>query len=240
MKLNIENLCISFDGQKILEQFNLSVNEGEFVAIIGPSGCGKSTLLNILAGMLKPERPCITIDNQPFQQSGTHFAYMPQEDLLLEHKNLLDNITLYGRLHHVDQKEEAMKLLKQFKLDHKAKAYPHELSGGMRQRAAFLRTMLADAQILLLDEPFGALDVLTRHEIQDFLLELKQSWNKTAIMVTHDLDEALYLSDRIIVLNGSPAAVCADIQIPTKERTRTWLYEQSDLRLRLHELLKHA
>jgi ABC-type nitrate/sulfonate/bicarbonate transport system ATPase subunit len=133
-----------------------------------------------------------------------------------------------------------MTLLKQFKLESKANAYPHELSGGMRQRGAFLRTMLADAEILLLDEPFGALDVLTRNEIQDFLLELKQSWNKTALMVTHDLDEALYLSDRIIVLNGNPASVCANISLPKEKRTREWLYSQNELRMKLHELLKHA
>lgn len=240
MKLSIQNLGISFDGQKILEDFSLSVAEHEFVSIIGPSGCGKSTLLNILAGMLQSEVGSIYVDDKPLAETKKHFAYMPQEDLLFEHMTLLDNITLFGKLHHIDQSVNAMTLLKQFKLESKANAYPHELSGGMRQRGAFLRTMLADAEILLLDEPFGALDVLTRNEIQDFLLELKQSWNKTALMVTHDLDEALYLSDRIIVLNGNPASVCANISLPKEKRTREWLYSQNELRMKLHELLKHA
>ena len=240
MKLSIKDLGISFDGQKILEKFSLSVAEHEFVSIIGPSGCGKSTLLNILAGMLQSEVGNIYVDDKPLVEVKNHFAYMPQEDLLFEHMTLLENITLFGRLHHIDQNEAAMGLLKQFKLESKANAYPHELSGGMRQRGAFLRTMLADAEILLLDEPFGALDVLTRNEIQDFLLELKQSWNKTAIMVTHDLDEALYLSDRIIVLNGSPAGVCANISLPKEKRTREWLYSQNELRMKLHGLLKHV
>lgn len=240
MKLMINDVSISFDQQKILENFSLQVKEHEFVSIVGPSGCGKSTLLNILAGMLEAEQGTILIDHQPMVEMKHHCAYMPQEDLLFEHLTLFKNITLYGKLHHKNQKEEAYALLKQFKLEHKADAYPHELSGGMRQRGAFLRTMLTDADILLLDEPFGALDVLTRNEIQDFLLELKQNWNKTAIMVTHDLDEALYLSDRIIVLNGDPARICADITLPNEKRTRAWLYDQKKLRMKLHELLKHA
>lgn len=240
MKLKIEDLSISFNQQMVLDHFSMSVKEHEFVSIVGPSGCGKSTLLNILAGMLKQQNGNIYLDGEILTNCTNRFAYMPQDDLLLDHKTLLDNVTLYGRIHHINQKNEAMKLLKQFKLDHKANAYPHELSGGMRQRAAFLRTMLADADILLLDEPFGALDVLTRHEIQDFLLELKETWNKTAIMVTHDLDEALYLSDRIIVLNGSPAYVCANIEINESSRSREWLYDQNELRLQLHQLLKNA
>lgn len=240
MKLIIDDVSISFHQQKILEHFSLQVKEHEFVSIVGPSGCGKSTLLNILAGMLKAECGSIQIDHHPMEEMKHHCAYMPQDDLLFEHLTLLKNITLYGKLHHIDQKEEAYALLKQFKLEHKANAYPDELSGGMRQRGAFLRTMLTDADILLLDEPFGALDVLTRHEIQDFLLELRQNWNKTAIMVTHDLDEALYLSDRIIVLNGSPATICADISLPKDVRTREWLYHQNELRMKLHALLKHA
>ena len=240
MKLSIEALNISFDGQEILKDFNLKVAENEFVAIVGPSGCGKSTLLNIIAGMYQKQSGTILMDGKPLVGISSKIAYMPQEDLLLEHMNVLDNITLYGKIHRKNQREEAIRLLKQFKLEHKQKAYPFELSGGMRQRAAFLRTMLTDAEVLLLDEPFGALDVLTRYDIQDFILELKKSWNKTTLMVTHDLDEALYLSDRVIVLNGSPASVCADICVPEGERTREWLYEQKALRLQLHQWLQHA
>lgn len=240
MKLKVDNICISFDGKRILENLNLDVKAGEFVSVIGPSGCGKSTFLNILAGVKQAEAGTIELDGRPLHGKNAHFAYMPQEDLLLDWMKIIDNITLYGKLHGIDQKVQAMELLKQFHLDEYADRYPHELSGGMRQRAAFLRTMLCEADILLLDEPFGALDVITRGEIQDFIMELKQHWNKTVIMVTHDLDEALYLSDRVVVLQGSPAKVCDIVDVNVAEKNRQWLYAQSALRLRLHEVLQDA
>lgn len=119
-------------------------------------------------------------------------------------------------------------------------AYPNELSGGMRQRAAFLRTALCSADILLLDEPFGALDVITRNDMQDWLLKLRKELNRTMLLVTHDIDEALYLADRILILGGSPASICKEITLQRCEKSREWLYDQGELKKEIYQLLKEG
>ena len=241
MKLQVKNLSVTFEHKRILENLNLTVRSGEFVALIGPSGCGKSTLLNILAGVLSPECGEIYVDGSPVTGVSSHFAYMPQSDLILPWKTILDNVTLYGTLHGKKQeaRERALREFPVFGLQGYEKAYPHELSGGMRQRAAFLRTALCSADIMLLDEPFGALDVITRNDMQDWLLKLRRELGRTTLLVTHDIDEALYLADRIVVLGGSPACVTREIDLTGIEKSRDWLYEQSELRKEIFNILRH-
>ena len=241
MKLQVKDVSVTFEQKKILENLNLSVAAGEFVALIGPSGCGKSTLLNILAGVLAPESGEVFVDGEAVQGVSSHFAYMPQSDLLLPWKTILDNVTLYGALHG-KKKEARARALEEFPvfgLQGYENAYPHELSGGMRQRAAFLRTALCSADIMLLDEPFGALDVITRNDMQDWLLKLRRELGRTTLLVTHDIDEALYLADRIVVLGGKPACVTKEINLRGVEKSRDWLYEQSALRKEIHNILRH-
>ena len=239
MKLCVENLSISFDKQLILNHIDFQIRQGEFVALLGPSGCGKSTILNILAGLLSKETGIIKVDNQEIKGLSDHFAYMPQSDLLLPWKTILDNVTLYGQINHDSKaKENALKEFKTFGLDGYQNSYPDQLSGDMRQRAAFLRTALCKADILLLDEPFGALDVITRNDMQDWLLDLRKQYNRTTLLVTHDIDEALFLADRILILSHRPASILKEIDLSNVSKSRDWLFEQGTLKKEIFELLK--
>lgn len=242
MKLHIEGLSAAFDGQPILSDVSFDVEEGAFVSILGPSGCGKSTILNILAGVVTSQSGTITVDGQPLRQPGEHFAYMPQEDLLLPWKTIMDNVCLYGTIHKqkAQAQEKARALFPVFGLQGYENAYPDELSGGMRQRAAFLRTALCHADILLLDEPFGALDVITRSDMQDWLATMRSQLGKTTLLVTHDIDEAIYLSDKILILNGRPASIKKEIVLTAQPRSREWLYAQGALRTDIYKLLREA
>lgn len=231
-KLKAEDLCFAFDEERILNNVNFTAAEGEFVSILGPSGCGKSTILKLLAGVLPMQGGRILVDGAPIGQKSRHFAYMPQNDLLFSWRTILDNVCLYGQVHghRKEAREEARKHFAEFGLAGYEDAYPSDLSGGMRQRAAFLRTSLCDADILLLDEPFGALDVISRGNMQDWLLSMRQKLGRTVLLVTHDMDEAIYLSDRILVLGGRPAAVKHIFRIEETNRSREWLYGQGELR----------
>ena len=240
MKLRVEDLSLSYEGKPVLSGVSFHAEEGEFVTFLGPSGCGKSTMLNILAGLWKADEGKVFVDDKAVNGVTDHFAYMPQSDLLLPWKTILENVTLYGALHH-DRKhaeEEALKEFPRFGLEGYENAYPAELSGGMRQRAAFLRTALCSADIMLLDEPFGALDVITREDMQDWLLNLRSKLNRTTILVTHDVDEALYLSDRILILSHNPAAIAREIDLRGVAKSRAWLYNQIDLRREIYALLR--
>lgn len=240
MKLEIDKLDVHFDGRQILGGLSFGVAEGEFVSLLGPSGCGKSTILNILAGLIRPEGGSVRVDGVRVDGTSDHFAYMPQEDLLLPWKTILDNVCLYGAIHGAKKEAaaQARALFPVFGLAGYEDAYPDALSGGMRQRAAFLRTAMCQADILLLDEPFGALDVITRGDMQDWLQNMRSQLNRTTLLVTHDIDEAIYLSDRILVLNGHPTTIREEITISERARTRDWLYAQGDLRTRIHHLLR--
>lgn len=179
MKLQVEKLNLEFSGKEILHDISFSIQEGEFVSILGPSGCGKSTILNILAGLIEDYSGQLFVDDERIKGVRSHFAYMPQNDLLLEWRTILDNVCLYGEINHdKSMKQRALKEFETFGLSGYENAYPSSLSGGMRQRAAFLRTSLCKADILLLDEPFGALDVITRNDMQDWLLQLRKNYNR--------------------------------------------------------------
>ena len=239
-KLQVENLSFRYEKEPLLDGVSFSVEEGEFVSILGPSGCGKSTILNLLAGILTPDGGWMRVDGRDSLGRSAHFAYMPQNDLLFPWKTIAQNVCLHGKLHgnEREQRRQALPLFPAFGLAGYEDAYPSELSGGMRQRAAFLRTALCEADILLLDEPFGALDVISREDMQDWLISMKAQLGRTCLLVTHDIDEAIYLSDRILVLGGAPARIRGEVSIRERGRTRDWLYAQSDLRKRLHGLIR--
>lgn len=232
MKLEVSGLTFFYENKKILNELDFSIREGEFVSLLGPSGCGKSTVLKLLTGVIRPETGEIRVDGEMIQGITEHFAYMPQNDLLFPWKTILDNVCLYGQIHGglEEMKQEAGRQFPAFGLDGYEHEYPSALSGGMRQRAAFLRTLLCSADILLLDEPFGALDVITRGEMQDWLLGVREKMNRTVLLVTHDIDEAIYLSDRILVLNSATGKIGYELILEEKNRTRDWLYEQGGMR----------
>lgn len=236
MKLSVEELSFSYEKREILNKISFGVEKGEFVSILGPSGCGKSTILKLLTGILAPGGGKVRVDGQEIRGLSQHFAYMPQNDLLFPWKTILDNVCLYGRIHGTGQemRKQAQEYFPVFGLTGYENSYPSALSGGMRQRAAFLRTALCSADILLLDEPFGALDVITRGEMQDWLLAMRKQLNKTVLLVTHDMDEAIYLSDRILVLNPAPKGICEELKIQEENRNRDWLYGQADLRRQIY------
>jgi ABC-type nitrate/sulfonate/bicarbonate transport system ATPase subunit len=200
-----------------LHDISIAVGRGEVVSILGPSGSGKSTLLHVLAGLISPERGEVVIDGERVENPIGRTALMPQRDLLMPWKTVLENVTVGMRLRGVsrhDAREEALRLFPRFGLEGFESAYPKALSGGMRQRAALLRTLLTGRDILLLDEPLGALDAITRMEMQAWLLEVQASFQTTMLLVTHDVDEALYLSDRVAVLSGRPGRVVTTHAVP--------------------------
>ena len=192
---------------QVLRDVNFHAEEGEFVSIIGPSGCGKSTLLNIIAGLDSPTSGSVALHGGTDRLRLGSVGYMQQKDLLMPWRSILDNATLGLELQGVSKRDagqRARQHLGRFGLEGFENAYPHELSGGMRQRAAFLRTVLADQKVFLLDEPFGALDALNRTQIHQWLTGLWESMQKTIVLVTHDVDEAILLSDRVYVMTARP------------------------------------
>ncbi len=200
-----------------LAPVDLTVANGEFVTLIGPSGCGKSTLFNIIAGVDEPSAGIITLDGETNRVRAGKAGYMPQQPLLLPWRTVEENVMLGLDVRHVRRtqaQQEAHELLKRFGLVEFAQNYPATLSGGMRQRVALLRTVLFNHAFLLLDEPFGALDALTRLSLQVWLLDLWQSFHSSVLFVTHDVREAILLSDRIYVLSGRPARVLRVVEVP--------------------------
>ena len=215
--IRTERLSKTFenDGQplSVLSEVEFHAEDGEFVAIIGPSGCGKSTLLNIIAGLDEPTSGDLSLGGSgPDGSDGRlgSVGYMQQKDLLMPWRSVLDNATLGLEIRGVPKREaqaRAREHLPRFGLAGFEGTYPHELSGGMRQRAAFLRTALADQDVFLLDEPFGALDALNRAQIHEWLTGLWESMRKTIVLVTHDVDEAIFLSDRVYVMTARPGTM---------------------------------
>ncbi|MGI6533179.1 MAG: ABC transporter ATP-binding protein [Peptococcia bacterium] len=193
-----------------LDDISLQVKRGEFVSILGPSGCGKTTLFNLISGLEKPDRGAILLEGKDITGERGYVSYMLQKDLLFPWRTILENCILGMEIQGIPRKkarEKARTLLAEFNLAAYEDRYPHVLSGGMRQRAAFLRTMLANKEILLLDEPFGALDAYTKSEMHEWLMSIWSKYHPTILFITHDIEEALFLSDRIYVLSACPAKV---------------------------------
>ncbi|MFA1735270.1 ATP-binding cassette domain-containing protein [Fusobacterium animalis] len=212
--LEVKNLSYSFGNNPILKDINIHVNENEIVAIVGSSGVGKSTLFNLIAGILKKQTGEITINGSDDYIGKV--AYMLQKDLLFEHKTIINNVILPLIIAKVNKKkalEEGNKILKQFNLDKYANKYPQQLSGGMRQRVALIRTYMFKRKIFLLDEAFSALDAITKKELHKWYLDLKKEFNLTTLLITHDIEEAVFLSDRIYILGNKPGEIIGEIKI---------------------------
>ncbi|MEZ4569484.1 MAG: ABC transporter ATP-binding protein [Thermomicrobiales bacterium] len=208
--LSVSHLSVSFDEIAAIRNVSLSVRQGEFVALLGPSGCGKSTLLNAVAGLVEPDSGEIRLQGEVVRELRGRVAYMPQRDALLPWRTVLENATLSAEVSGRDKaeaRERAQELLPRFGLEGFGDSYPGALSGGMRQRAAFLRTVLSDREVMLLDEPFGALDALTRRSMQEWLLDLWNDLGRTILMVTHDVEEALLLADAVAVMTARPGTI---------------------------------
>lgn len=211
----------NMDGEtKALEHISFSMKEGDFLAIVGPSGCGKSTLLHLIAGLLEPEKGLILLNGKYLRGSATNIGYMLQKDELLEWRTVYHNVLLGLEIQHsmtARAKEKARELLDIYGLDQFANSRPSELSGGMRQRAALVRTLVMDPDLLLLDEPFSALDYQTRLTVGDDIGQIIRKEKKSAILVTHDLAEAISLADRVIVLTARPATILQTVPITFQE-----------------------
>jgi ABC-type nitrate/sulfonate/bicarbonate transport system ATPase subunit len=217
-KLIIDNLSLSFE-QEVIKNISLEIFEGEIVSIIGTSGCGKSTLFNIISGILPEDQGIIKIDGREEKNRQGKFGYMFQEPLLFPWAKVLENVMLGYEVKGIVKNQarvKALDLLKKFNLFEYANFYPDALSGGMKQKVALLRTIAFNSSLLLLDEPFGSLDAITRSSLHLYLLEIWKRLKLTIIFTTHDIREAIFLSDRIYVLSKKPATVvdCLETNLP--------------------------
>ncbi|MFC1934746.1 ABC transporter ATP-binding protein [Chloroflexota bacterium] len=208
-----------------LKDVSFKVMPGEFVTIIGASGSGKSTLFNLCVGLLEPDEGEILIDGEKPENRAGMVGYMPQRDLLLPWRSVLNNVLIPLEIQGIPKREsqqKALEMLPHFGLETFENEYPSALSGGMRQRAALMRTWLTGRSTLLLDEPFGALDALTRKELQNWLLRVWQEFGRTVMFITHDIEEAVYLADRVVVLSARPGETKRELKIdlPRPRRQR--------------------
>jgi ABC-type nitrate/sulfonate/bicarbonate transport system ATPase subunit len=217
VRLRLDRIALRYGETQVLDDITLDVKRGEFVSVIGPSGCGKSTILKMLTHAARADAGEVLFDGEPLGPDARPFAFMPQRDALMPWRRILDNMTLGLEIQGVGRRQARRRveqLIAEFGLSGFENHYPATLSGGMRQRAALLRTVVQERSMLLLDEPFGALDALTRNRIQLWLEEmwLKHRW--TVMLVTHDIREAVMLSDRIYILSPRPARVVQVMEVP--------------------------
>lgn len=214
MNLTIKQIRKSFQAKEVLGDISFQVGRGEFVSLIGPSGSGKSTLFGIIGGMIIPDSGDIMMAGKSILNKTGHISYMPQQDSLFPWRTVLDNVVLGQELHGKVDKERAMEMLEIAGLGDVTDAFPHELSGGMRQRVSFIRALLCPQDLLCLDEPFSALDEFTRIDMQKWLLATWEKYEQSILFITHNIEEALFLSDKIVVLSHSPASVKKIIEVP--------------------------
>ncbi|QWU43662.1 MULTISPECIES: ABC transporter ATP-binding protein [Bacillus] len=230
--LQFHNVSFHYDEKPIIDELNASIQDKEFVSIIGPSGCGKSTLFRLITGLEEASAGQIELTETKSHPVG----YMPQKDMLLPWRTIIENAALPLECQGVQKKEaqvKAKELLHKFGLQGYEKKYPKDLSGGMRQRVSFIRTLLTGGEILLLDEPFSALDALTKASLQEWLFEQWKEWEKTILFITHDVEEALFLSNRILVVENQPIATLTERIVPLdRNRTRKDLYKPEVLALK--------
>ncbi|MGD6891182.1 ABC transporter ATP-binding protein [Bacillus mobilis] len=230
--LQFHNVSFHYDEKPIINELNASIQDKEFVSIIGPSGCGKSTLFRLITGLEEASTGQIELTETKSHPVG----YMPQKDMLLPWRTIIENAALPLECQGVQKKEaqiKAKELLHKFGLQGYETKYPKDLSGGMRQRVSFIRTLLTGGEILLLDEPFSALDALTKASLQEWLFEQWKEWEKTILFITHDVEEALFLSNRIFVVEDQPITTLTERIVPLdRNRTRKDLYKPEVLALK--------
>lgn len=215
-KLEVKHISKSFDGKAVLQDVSIELHEGELVCLLGVSGGGKTTLFNVISGLLPPDQGEILLDGEDITHRPGHISYMLQKDLLLPYRTIQDNAALPLLLKGKKKKEARARvstMFARFGLEGTQKMYPAQLSGGMRQRAAFLRTYMFSRDVALLDEPFSALDTLTKRSMHSWYLDVMESIRLSTLFITHDIDEAILLSDRIYLLSGAPGRITGEIRI---------------------------
>lgn len=224
--LKLENIHHTYFTKKsattALAGVTLEIGEGEFVSFLGPSGCGKTTLLSIIAGLIQPTEGAAFLEGVPVHKMKNHIGYMLQQDYLFPWKTIEENILIGLKLTKTltaASRQNALRLLGQMGLSGFESSYPHELSGGMRQRAALVRTLATEPKLLLLDEPFSALDQQTKLRLENLVHSTLKSFGKTAILVTHDIGEAIAMSDRIFLLSPRPGTIYRSFTIPATLKT---------------------
>lgn len=208
-------------AMQALSHISFTVKEGEFLAILGPSGCGKSTILSLLADIIQPTEGTITLNDQPISSLEDSIGYMLQQDYLFPWKTIIDNVLLGPKIKNTmnaSTKKEAEEMLDEVGLHGISASYPDALSGGMRQRVALVRTLITDPQVLLLDEPFSALDYVTKLMLENAVSALLETYHKTTVLVTHDIGEAISMSDRILIMDRNPGSVQKIIEVPIELR----------------------
>lgn len=215
-ELKVTDVMVAYGENKIIEQVSLDLHEGELISLLGASGGGKTTLFNAIAGLQKVEQGTVELNGEDITGEAGHVSYMLQKDLLLPYRTVEDNVAL-PLLLKGEKRAKARSMVgeyfAEFGLEGTQKKYPHQLSGGMRQRAALLRTYMFSKEVALLDEPFSALDTLTKSEMHKWYLGVMEKIHMSTLFITHDIDEAILLSDRIYLLTGKPGTITAEIVI---------------------------
>lgn len=215
-KLEVKNISKSFDEKPVLKDVSIELNRGELVCLLGVSGGGKTTLFNVISGLLSPDNGQVLLDGEDITNQSGHISYMLQKDLLLPYRTIEDNAALPLLLKGEKKKNARNKvspLFEQFGLEGTQKKYPSQLSGGMRQRAALLRTYMFSKDVALLDEPFSALDTLTKSVMHKWYLDVMEKIQLSTLFITHDIDEAILISDRIYLLSGTPGEITGEFII---------------------------
>ncbi len=218
--LKTENVSVSFDDKLIIKDISVSLEKGELVSLLGLSGSGKSTLFNVISGLLRPDDGKVIFKDEDITGKSGRLSYMLQKDLLLPYKTILDNVCLpltVRGIHKKDARTQALPYFKEFGLEGTERKYPNQLSGGMRQRAALLRTYMFSNEVALLDEPFSALDTITKSAMHTWYLNIMKQIQLSTLFITHDIDEAILLSDRIYILGGEPGTITDEIIIDKKD-----------------------
>lgn len=235
MLLQITDLSKNFGEVDVLNHISLQVADGEFVAILGPSGSGKSTLFQLVGGITAPTAGEILLNGKNISGEKGHISYMPQQASLFPWRTVLQNVVLAQEVQHKPNYEQATEWLERVGLSQFAKAYPSELSGGMKQRVAFIRALLSDQNLLCLDEPFSALDEFTRLDMQNWLLSVWEEHRRSVLFITHSIEEAIYLADRIVILSKRPAHIKEEITVPfARPRNQAMLATSEFVALKQH------
>ena len=240
--LEVRDISKSFDGEKIINQISIQLHEGEIVSLLGVSGGGKTTLFNIIAGLSRPETGSVWLDGEEITGRPGNVSYMLQKDLLLSYRTILDNVSLpliVRGMKKKEAREKARIYFEQFGLTGTEKKYPAQLSGGMKQRAALLRTYLFSEKVALLDEPFSALDMMTKQSIHGWYLGVMEKIKLSTLFITHDIDEAILLSDRIYLLTGKPGQITKEIVIKERKPRRGDFPLTEEFLMYKREILSH-
>lgn len=237
-KLTTKNITVCYDGSKVIDDISIELRQGEIVSILGVSGVGKTTLFNVISGLVMPDEGTVELDGKNITGTTGNVSYMLQKDLLLPYKTIIDNVSLPLIIRGEKKskaREYTAKYFEEFGLTGTENKYPRQLSGGMRQRAALLRTYLFSNQVALLDEPFSALDNITKGNMHQWYLQVMEQIKLSTFLITHDIDEAILLSDRIYIIAGKPGKITEEIIIDqTKPRQKDFIVSENFMNYKKH------